>query len=48
VNRQPLSLIQRSGFVDKLGPGNIQPHLPAAIARAEEITAGLTTAPLQL
>ena len=39
VNRQPLSLMQRAGYLDKLGEGNLQPHLPAAIARAEELTA---------
>ena len=39
VNRQPLSLMQRSGFLAKLGEGNLQPHLPAAIARAGELTA---------
>jgi SulP family sulfate permease len=39
VNRQPLSLMQRAGFLAKLGEGNVQPHLPAAIARAEELTA---------
>ena len=39
VNNQPLSLIRRSGFLAKLGADNLQPHLPAAIARAEELTA---------
>ena len=39
VNRQPLSLMQRAGYLDKLGEGNLQPHLPAAIARAEALTA---------
>jgi SulP family sulfate permease len=39
VNRQPLSLMQRAGYLAKLGEGNLQPHLPAAIARAEELTA---------
>ena len=39
VNRQPLSLMQRAGYLDKLGEGNLQPHLPAAIARAEELSA---------
>ena len=39
VNHQPLSLMQRAGFLAKLGEGNVQPHLPAAIARAEELTA---------
>ena len=38
VNNQPLSLIRRSGFLPKLGADNLQPHLPAAIARAEELT----------
>jgi SulP family sulfate permease len=37
ANDQPLSLIRRSGFLVKLGAGNLQPHLPAAIARAEEL-----------
>ncbi len=41
VNNQPLSLIRRSGFLPKLGPDNLQPHLPAAIARAGELTASL-------
>ncbi len=39
VNQQPLSLMSRSGFIDKLGERNLQPHLPAAIGRAEEIVA---------
>ncbi len=39
VNSQPLSLMKRSGYLVKLGEGNLQPHLPAAIARAEELTA---------
>jgi SulP family sulfate permease len=39
VNSQPLSLMQRAGFLAKLGATNVQPHLPAAIARAEELTA---------
>jgi SulP family sulfate permease len=39
VNHQPLSLIRRSGFLPKLGADNLQPHLPAAIARAEALTA---------
>jgi sulfate permease, SulP family len=38
VNDQPLSLIRRSGFSVKLGAENLQPHLPAAIARAGELT----------
>ncbi|CAM9845973.1 unnamed protein product [Phaeothamnion confervicola] len=42
VNLQPLSLMQRSGFLAKLGEGNLQPHLPAAIARTEELTAEFT------
>ncbi len=37
VNDQPLSLIRRSGFLVKLGENNLQPHLPAAVARAEEL-----------
>jgi sulfate permease, SulP family len=34
VNRQPLSLMGRSGFLQRLGADNVQPHLQAAIARA--------------
>ena len=39
ANDQPLSLIRRSGFLQKLGADNLQPHLPAAIARAASLTA---------
>ncbi len=35
ANDQPLSLIRRSGFLEKLGPQNLQPDLVAALARAE-------------
>ena len=35
ANDQPLSLIRRSGFLEKLGAQNLQPDLVAALARAE-------------
>ena len=44
VNDQPLSLMRRSGFYAKAGEGNIQPHLPAAIARAEQLAAPVSPA----
>ncbi len=34
---QPLSLIRRSGFLDTLGADNVQPDLPAALARARTL-----------
>ena len=34
VNRQPLSLMGRTGFLDRLGADNVQPHLQAAIDAA--------------
>lgn len=40
ANLQPLSLMRRSGFLEKLGAENLQPHLPAAIGRAEVLTIG--------
>ena len=38
VNDQPLSLIRRSGFLAKLGADNLQPDLPAALARAQVLS----------
>ncbi|MFT4101865.1 MAG: SulP family inorganic anion transporter [Burkholderiaceae bacterium] len=34
VNEQPLSLLRRSGFIDRLGDGGVEPDLDAALARA--------------
>ncbi len=39
VNDQPLSLIRRSGFLDKIGAENLLPDLTTAIARAAALTA---------
>ena len=39
ANDQPLSLFRRSGFLDRLGAGNLQPDLRAAISRAREVLA---------
>ncbi|MDB5764067.1 MAG: hypothetical protein JWQ21_3062 [Herminiimonas sp.] len=36
-NHQPLSLMQRSGFIERLDPSNCLDDLPAAIARANTI-----------
>jgi SulP family sulfate permease len=38
-NPQPLSLMQRTGFIARLGPDNLQDSLAAAIARARKIAA---------
>jgi len=37
LNPQPGSLIQRSGFSERLGPDNIAANLPAALARAQQV-----------
>jgi SulP family sulfate permease len=37
ANMQPLSLIQRSGFIERLGPGNCVTGLAAAIERSRRI-----------
>ncbi len=37
ANEHPLSLMRRSGFVEKLGAGNLLPDLPAALGRAGEL-----------
>jgi SulP family sulfate permease len=37
ANDQPLSLIRRSGFLQKLGADNLQPDLVAALARAQTL-----------
>ena len=34
VNRQPLSLMERAGFLERLGADNVQPDLRAALAHA--------------
>jgi len=34
LNEQPLSLLRRSGFIGRLGDGDIQPNLDAALALA--------------
>jgi sulfate permease, SulP family len=39
ANEQPLSLMRRSGFVDELGPGNLQPDLASGLARARALLA---------
>ncbi len=39
ANDQPLSLFRRSGFLGRLGDGNLQPDLVAAISRARELLA---------
>lgn len=37
VNEQPLSVMEHSGFAEKVGSENFVPHIDAAIARAKEI-----------
>ena len=43
ANDQPLSLMRRSGFLEKLGKENLVPDLPAAVKRAEQLLAGAQT-----
>jgi SulP family sulfate permease len=40
ANDQPLSLMRRSGFLEKLGKENLVKDLPAAVGRAEHLLAG--------
>ncbi len=40
ANKHPLSLMQRSGFLDELGRENLAADLPAAVARARVLLAG--------
>jgi len=37
VNEQPMSVMEKGGFVDMVGRENFCPHIDAALARAEEI-----------
>jgi SulP family sulfate permease len=37
LNPQPASLILRSGFLQHVGSDNVQPDLPAAWARMQQI-----------
>ncbi|MBR5518491.1 MAG: STAS domain-containing protein [Clostridia bacterium] len=37
VNQQPMSVLQKSGFADKVGAENICPNIDAALARAEQL-----------
>lgn len=37
ANEHPLSLMRRSGFIEKLGAENLLPDLPAAIGRAGDL-----------
>ena len=37
VNEQPMKVIQKAGFYDKLGKDNFCPHIDDALARAQEI-----------
>jgi SulP family sulfate permease len=39
VNEQPMKVIQKAGFYDKLGEKNFCPHIDDALARAQEIVA---------
>ena len=34
---QPLAVMENAGFIDRLGPENVCPHITAALARAREI-----------
>jgi SulP family sulfate permease len=34
---QPLAAMENAGFIDRLGPGNVCPHITAALARAREL-----------
>ena len=39
ANHQPLGLMQRTGFIDRLGPDNCVANLEHAIARANALAA---------
>jgi len=39
-NEQPLSLLKRGGFLERLGAGNLQADLDSALVRARELMAG--------
>ena len=40
VNEQPMKVIKKAGFYDKLGEKNFAPHIDDALARAQEIVKG--------
>ena len=40
VNEQPMKVIKKAGFYDKLGEENFAPHIDDALARAQEIVKG--------
>ena len=37
ANEQPLSLMRRGGFLEKLGKENLLPDLSAAVSRSEQL-----------
>jgi SulP family sulfate permease len=37
THRQPLQMLQKAGFVDRIGRANICAHFDDALARAEEV-----------
>lgn len=37
VNEQPMKIMEKSGFVDKIGKENFRPHIDEALKRAEEL-----------
>ena len=45
ANKHPLSLMQRSGFLDQLGRENLVANLPAALARADELLRSASAKP---
>jgi SulP family sulfate permease len=40
AHEQPLTMLQRSGFIERLGPAHLLPDVPTAAARARELGAG--------
>jgi SulP family sulfate permease len=40
AHEQPLRMLQRSGFVERLGAAHLLPDVPTAAARARELAAG--------
>jgi sulfate permease, SulP family len=44
-NEQPLSLMTRSGFLDRVGRDNVVANLPQAVARARAVAAAANRAP---
>ena len=40
ANEQPMNIMKKAGFVEKIGEENFCAHIDDALARAEKIVAG--------